>query len=473
VFAIAAAAAAVVGVVTAVSPMLGIGVAASIVVVVLAFKEPVIGAMAVAFLLWANVPVVAVRSHGVPMPVASAYLLLLLIPAQRYVFRERRGLAMTAGVPWVIALFAISLLSAASSRDPERSFQDVIELALEGVVVYLLTVHAIRDRRALRLVTGSLLAAGAMLGAIALVQQLTGRFDNDFGGFALIDSAFGVGEGESAVAQPRLAGPIGEKNRFGQIMLCLVALGIGASRATDRVSLRRLALAATALSAIGMALTFSRGNAVAFAGLVCCMLLLGTVRRRQVGVLLGVGAVVLLALPQYRQRLATIPDMLSLVGKSAAKAEADGAMRGRATQVLAACLVYIDHPVLGVGPGLFRTYAQEYGNPLGIRRLKGEREAHSLLPQVAAEVGTLGLGAFCALVFVTLRDLLRRARGTENTEDRELANAYFLAVVAYLLCGVFLHLSFIRYFWFLVGIASAATALPRTPVKEAHLEGAA
>lgn len=452
----------VIGAAASTSPLLGLAAAGAAALVALALAQPALGAVAVAFLLWANVPVVAVRSHGVPMPIAAAYILMLLLPAAWHVLVLRRGLALTAALPWSLAWLGVAVLSASFSRDPGRSFGTVTQLALEGVLVIFLTSQAIRDRKTLRWVTYGLLASGAFMGAIALVQQATGRFDLDFGGFGLTDSAFAIDPAELE-AQPRLAGPIGEKNRFGQIMLVLVALGVPAARGAASAAARRALLVATALSAVGAALTFSRGNALAFALLVPCMLALGTVSRRQVATLAALGLAVLLALPQYRDRLATIPTALLLLEDDPSGARPDGAIMGRATQVIAAGLVFADHPVLGAGPGLFRTYAQEYGNPLGLRKLKEEREAHALLPHIAAEYGALGLIAFCALFVVTGRDLWRRARRATDVEDRELSNAYLLALIAYFLAGLFLHLSFLRYFAFLVGVASAASRLPLAP----------
>lgn len=451
-------AAGVIGSLVSSSPALGLGLALAIGLVPLAMLQPALGAVAVAFLLWANVPVVAVRSHGVPMPFAASYVLLLLLPAAWHMLVERRRFSVTSGLPWALLWLGVSILSAANSRDPERSFESVVELALEGVVVYVLATQAIRDRTTLRWVTWALLASGAFMGSICAIQQATGRFDVDFAGFGLVDSFLGGAGG--AAGQARLAGPIGEMNRFGQFMLCLVALGIPAARATSRMGLKRALLVATALSAIGAALTFSRGNAVAFAGLVLCMLALGTVTRRQVLTLVAIGAFALVSLPQYRQRLATIPSALLLLQEDTGGEKPDGAIMGRTTQMIAAGLVYLDHPLLGCGPGLFPTYVQEYGNPLGLRRLKEERQAHSLIPHIAAEFGTLGLFAFLAMLCVTLRDLIRRARASSEGEDRELANAYVLALLAYFLSGAFLHLSYLRYYMFLIGIASACAALP-------------
>ncbi|QDV05200.1 O-Antigen ligase [Planctomycetes bacterium Poly30] len=427
--------------------------------------RPEYTAAAVAFLLWANVPVVAMRDHGVPKALASLYLLALLLPILRSALIERRGLVLSKGMPWLALFAGLSFLSAAFARKPELALGEATDIAIEGVLVFVLISQAIRDRDSLRRVTWGLMLAGGFMGAIALFQQATGHFDSDFGGFSMIDSGFSTGEitTQGRSSQPRLAGPIGEKNRFGQIMLVLVALGIGLARAERSVGMRRIVYGLVGLSAIGSALTFSRGNAVAFALLLGVMVSVGTISKRQVGGLFLAAGFMLLLMPQYRDRLMTIGSVLSLASSTPSASTPDGAILGRATEVIAALLVYADHPVLGVGPGQFASYSQEYGNKLGLRRLDTEREAHTLFPHVAAEGGTLGLIAFSGVLVTILLSLYRRSKQTEDPVLAHLATAYLLAISAYLLCGIFLHMAFIRYYWFLVGVASAAATLPVEP----------
>jgi O-antigen ligase len=170
----------------------------------------------------------------------------------------------------------------------------------------------------------------------------------------------------------------------------------------------------------------------------------------------------LVAVPQYRTRLVTIPSAVSILSSDEmAGDKPDGAVRGRATAMLAAALVFVDHPVIGVGPGTFPHYASRYGNPVGFRQLEFGRRAHSLYLELAAELGILGLLCFGAILFVTLRELLRTRmlHLRDRPEVAGLATAYALALIAYLATALFLHLSYIRYFWLVMGLAAAATRL--------------
>ncbi len=167
-------------------------------------------------------------------------------------------------------------------------------------------------------------------------------------------------------------------------------------------------------------------------------------------------------MPHYWTRIASLQQITALVSNDGTSDEApDGALRGRATEMIAAAQVFVDHPVIGVGPGMFKQYSRQYGNRLGIRRLEEGRESHSLYLGLAAETGALGLGCFLAMLGVTLIGLLQaRARWlTERPELAYIAVGYFGALVAYMTSGLFAHMAYIRFFYLMLGLAAAVTCI--------------
>ena len=65
------------------------------------------------------------------------------------------------------------------------------------------------------------------MGGVSVHQQLTKNFADDYGGFAQVTGrGFLVETQRGEVRQPRLCGPIGEQNRYAQIMLMLAPLGL-------------------------------------------------------------------------------------------------------------------------------------------------------------------------------------------------------------------------------------------------------
>ena len=170
-------------------------------------------------------------------------------------------------------------------------------------------------------------------------------------------------------------------------------------------------------------------------------------------------AVVLAAVPTYATRLTSLQTLAASFSDdtSTGVANADGATLSRLTEMGAAGLVFLDHPILGVGPGLFPLYYQEYADLIGLRTQNADRQAHDLYVSIAAETGGLGLACFLMVIYMTLRGLAR-ARKRWLQDEPEIANmatAYMLSIVTYLTTGIFLHFAFIRYFWLIMALAAA------------------
>jgi O-antigen ligase len=97
-----------------------------------------------------------------------------------------------------------------------------------------------------------------------------------------------------------------------------------------------------------------------------------------------------------------------------------------------------------------------------------ERQAHDVYLSVATDNGGVGLLVFLAIIFVTMRSLLRVRRRASDDGDAmtaSLATGYALAIVGFLTAGIFLSLAYERYFWLLLALA---TALVRARDDEAN-----
>lgn len=430
--------------------------------------------LAVLFILYTNAAVVAVQVHGVPFIVGVSVPLLLGLPLTHYVILKRAPLVVPAAFWAILAFFFVNLLGAFFSTDPAVAFSEVVTLLMEGVVLYFLVVNTVRSPRTLRLAVWGLLAAGTFLGGLSLYQQVTGSFNNDFWGFAQVSqAAFGTGVetllGE--VEQPRLGGPMGQQNRYAQIMLMLFPLGLFRFWGERSRLLRLIALGCTLIIVTGMALTFSRGAAVGLVLVVILMTVTRYIKVRQLLLIVLSMALVLQFVPQYAVRLSSLTVAFTGVfadQDTAGVASADGAVQSRLTEGLAAALVFADHPVLGVGPGMYKYYYQTYAQRVGIRVLPGTREAHSLYLGVAAENGLLGLLTL-GLVLLTVLwplDQARRRWADRDPDRAALAAGFLFAVVAYLATGIFLHFAYIRYFWLVMALASVAGQEDKPELRE-------
>jgi putative inorganic carbon (hco3(-)) transporter len=288
---------------------------------------------------------------------------------------------------------------------------------------------------------------------------VTHNYHQTLWGLAQVDrtgSTVGTAAGFGKDLRPRLAGPIGEKNRYAQILLVLLPLALWLVR-TEAARVKRLLAAGCAFFTVcGILLTFSRGAAVALLVTVLVMAVLGFVRARHVALLLvAVLGLTFAVAPDYITRLQTLSAVDSATSSGTS---ADAAVVGRATEGLAAFNAFKDHPIVGVGPGqFFRRYSQEYGNQLNLRFLATDRQAHNLYLAIAADTGILGLAMFLGIVLVTIVQLWRlnvfwRRRRPDHAQ---LALAFLLSLVAYMASGAFLQLSYQRYFFVLVALANA------------------
>ena len=447
------------GMVAAQEPLLALVAILAALLAVVMISWPEMATLTVVFLIYSNAAAVAVRFHGVPYIVGAAFPLLLIVPLGVYLIFRRQKIIVTPPLPLIILFLLIQLLSALFSIDVGTAAGNALAFVLEGLLLYFLITNVIRTPTTLRLVIWTLLLAGVVLAGIPLFQQVTGTFDNNYGGFAQFsDTGFRTGEEslQGEVRQFRLAGAIGEQNRFAQILLMLVPLGLFQFMGERSKILRLLALLATALIALGVTLAFSRGAAVAFFLMLVIMIFMRIIKPYQFFLLILGVYLLMLAVPQYSTRLLSLEGVTALFAEDTS--DADGALKGRATVMLAAVHVFADHPLIGVGPGMFKYYSAEYGEAVGLRVLEGTRQAHSLYLAIAADTGAFGLACFMTILFVILRSLLRTRQYWEHRrpELSHMATGLFLTIIAYMTTGLFLHLSYMRYFWLMLAIASAA-----------------
>jgi O-antigen ligase len=102
-----------------------------------------------------------------------------------------------------------------------------------------------------------------------------------------------------------------------------------------------------------------------------------------------------------------------------------------------------------------------------------DREAHNLYLGMAAELGLIGLTVFLIIVGLTLRDLARARRAVRQHDSlmADITTGFMLSIVAYMATGIFLHMSFIRYFYLMLALA-AASGLVSMAIARAHADDA-
>lgn len=438
-----------------------LGIAVAVLVGVVLLRHPEGAGLVFAGILILNLPAIGVRFYGVPPALAGAASLLLLVPVGVAVLKRQPILVRTPALPWLLAYLLAMLLAAVGSINLNAAATTIGGFLLEGLLLYLLVTSGLRTREDIHRVIWVLVLAGGLLGAVSIHQEMNHAYEDNYLGLAQTQTgAIRVGSAAGEVEErPRLAGPIGETNRYAQVMLVLLPLPFLLIRTESRRSLRILALACGLAILAAIALTFSRGAILVLFFLLPLMCAMGYLRWR--ALLVGGAAFVLVAVvavPGFGERVASVRGVEGLFGDAAADTSPDGAILGRATSNLAALNTFLDHPLTGVGPGVYyRDYSKIYANRLGLRHFEEDRRAHNMYLETAADSGLIGLAALLGVAGSTLVALRRAGRRARDRGDRwgtDVTAALLFSVIAYLGTAVFLHLSYERYFWFLIALAN-------------------
>lgn len=458
-----------VGLAGTLDPLILVGGVAALYLLIVFVKWPDLTVIFVAFMIYTNITVVMNKFHGAPKVFGYVLPLLLLVPLIWHLIVHNRKLRINFVLVLMIAYFSIILLGSVFSRDINIAIPNVINFVVEGIGLYFLFTNTIRTSKLLKQVVWSLLIAGALMGGLSLFQQLTGTFDNDYGGFARMEGhGFATGETiQGEVIQHRQSGPIGEKNRYAQIMSLLVPVGLFQAWGADK-KLRWTAFLLTGLIFVGASLAFSRGAQVAFLFLIILMTFMRYIKIRQLLIILLGIILLLLAFPQNRARFVSLGGIFSSKEEGGIR-NTDGSIQGRATEMLAALLVFRDHPLIGVGPGMFRYEVEEYSRIVSLKNITSVREAHSLYLGLAAEAGILGLITWMGIFLYTLYRLaISRSYWLERKKSTmaNLCTGFFLAIISYMTTGLFLHLSYLRFLSLILALAAVASEFTETESTE-------
>lgn len=418
-------------------------------------------------ILYLNLLPIAMRIHHVsPLVVAGASALVVPALLKHWVL-DGDGLIVDRPSLLMVVFLTCIIMSSLFSKNIEISLPYVVRYVTQGLLLYLLLINLVRTRGALRRLAWVLVLCGGFLASLAVYQELTGSYTNEFGGLATRRTVHGQHLVEGPSAEPvtksmrRAHGPDLDADRYAQILIVLLPLTWCVMRNEARLWRKVVAVGCAWLILGGVLLTYSRG---AFLALVAMLGLMGVLRMftaRQ-AILAGAAAVVSMMVlsPGYVARLETMRGVEQLVGQTAeAEVGVDPVARNRATLMLVAWRVFLDHPILGVGPGQFaRLYVIDYGAELYSRDVITRHfGTHSLYLELVSETGLVGFGIFLCIVISAVARLATVRRRTE-TADRfvsDVAAGTLVAITTYLVTGVFLHMAYQRYYWLLIALGGA------------------
>jgi putative inorganic carbon (hco3(-)) transporter len=408
-----------------------------------------IGLLILVFISYIRLSDVLIQYHGLPS-IAQPFIGLLLVAIIfQWIFFRRPSKGWVRAALLVGAYGIIVFTSLLYAANFDKAANAVSDFLKDGIITVLI-VLLLQSGPLFRKVIWALVLAGAFLGAISLIQYLTGSYDNLYFGFAQAPYLNIAGE----TSGNRLSGPIGDPNFYAQIMVVLVPLAFFRMMDEKNLLLKILAAFSLGLISLTVMLTFSRGAFIALGLVAVFYLFYRKPRFVELLLLLVVMIIIVQFIPTtYLERISSITDIFQ--GK---QASTDVSFRGRTSELTAAWNMFVDHPLFGVGVQNYSVFYQQYSRRIGLDPRIEARDPHNLYLQVAAETGISGMLVFGIVLWTIFRcindswNLLRKAG---EKEYADMVFSFGLCLVGYLSAALFIHAAYPRYFWLLTGIALA------------------
>jgi putative inorganic carbon (HCO3(-)) transporter len=443
-----------------------------------ALWKPELATLGVVFALWGNVAAAAVRFHHVPAAAVGASFLVLGLPLFYYVVIRREPVRTNGVLGLMLVYLVVQVASAEFSADITASFPALAVFFLQGIVLYFLILNTVRTPAQLQRCLWAMALAGVLLGTLSLVQRATHSYQKDFAGFAVshefdqfsetvdpTELARELEDQEFQALYPnwRAMGSLGDPNYYAQIMLVLVPIVLLQLWTNTSWRMRLPALLALAVILCGVMLSYSRGAIIGLCALLAALVAFRYLRLRYVALVILAGVIVLaITDPMLIRRVQT------LGGESRNPRVVDVSILERRTFFLGGLHIFLDHPLLGVGFGQSPKYVPRYGRMYGYMLPFKNAATHNMYLQILAETGLVGLAAFLLMLWAVVRPMfaLRKYWAQSHPEYVHTLTSLMLGLLLFLVTSIFLHLSFARYLYLLLGLCGAATAI-YTPRAEA------
>lgn len=398
--------------------------------------------------------------------------------ALRVVVRRER-LRFTPSIYILLAFFAWSALGVLLSETWEYQWAEWIRLGTL-LAYFLLAVNVLDTRERVTRFVMLILFCGMALAGFAVLQYFVPAWHLEVSSAAAdlgvrtegayID--YGSLEGGPAV---RVSGGTGHSNWLALLILTVLPINAYLFMAGRTRTVRALALCAVALEVAALVFTFTRTGFLVGCIVLLLLFLRNLVRftpQRFTAVALAIFLVWFLLPQPYKERV--------LDPTQYTRSES---VRNRMQLQDSAWEQFTGHPVFGVGLGgygprllddntrvarIMRWFVEEHNWP---PQFIGP---HNMYMQVAAETGVVGLTLFCVFFVVLIRELRganRIYRELGDDDGAALTSTLEVGLVAFLVCGVFLHALTQKIWWMVAATAAAASlhaSLLKPPVRSAN-----
>lgn len=315
-------------------------------------------------------------------------------------------------------LLGLSLLSAVGAEGSRvKSLGELGETWL-WAIFYIVAWFAAEKATVRRLLT-TLCLVGSLVAVYAFIQHHTGI--HLFGKPLSTTSTFSAGS-----IRYLASAFFSHHQTFANVYLLIFSVALSLSLLPMRLAPRLLAFAGTAMLGLAVFVSYTRG--IWLASLASILFIFANRNRKafiRVMVIMAVSLTVMLSIPStYSSRARSIFDLKRNIDRLLIWETSWDMLR--------------DHPILGIGPGMYRQQQDAYAPQVatvGFSRI----HAHNSYLQLAVERGVFALMAFAWLWGVVLRMAFRSMasmRGRENFRHAAVRGAT-AGVIGFLIDGLF------------------------------------
>jgi O-antigen ligase len=452
-------------------PFLVVGAAIGLILTVLIFQKPELGAYILIFTVFTNLSDLFTEK-GLPSINKPLVGIVMFSIFANYVLRTGK-ISLRPGITRIeVALLVYCLTVLASSlvaTNQSKAFLAILDLIKDIAVGFC--VYATLDTKD-KLKSGArvLLYSVGFVSVLGVIHTMVGS-DLTFWGLAR-DSAFGQ---LSDSGELRYGGPIAEANIWGQILVAVIPIALYRIAKEHRPLSRLIALGAASFMLLAMLFTQSRGAFLALAIVLTMIAIELRIKSTTLLALACIGLIMLFIVPsKYTERLRSLGNFLP--SNQTAGSTVDESVEGRREKMLTGLAMFGANPFLGVG---FANYSDNYWSYAGNLGLEASarnvgtqasaRQPHSLYIEIMAETGLFGIISFLAFLGFMLNGLYQaRARNsskkTKGDEDWSAwITSLMMSIVTFLIAGFFLHGIGFRFIWVLCGLALTVIHLTPNP----------
>lgn len=420
------------------------------------------GLLILVFLAYTRISDILVHNYNAPS-VAKFFIPLLVIAILvRWVFNREPPLGWQRPAILLTVYGMVGFASILYAPDPERVWSALVVFAKDAMITVIIVV-LLHHPSTFRKVIWTLLFIGIFLGTLSIYQYITGTYTNDYWGFAVANIQSITGQTNDY----RSAGPIGDPNYYAQVMGVLVPLSLERFIRERRPILRGVALWALIASVFAVFLTYSRGGFIAMAIALIAYFIIYPPKVYYIPVaILGGLLLMTLAPPMYFDRILSLTELFNPKGGLMVE---DYALRGRASENLAALEMVKAQPLFGVGFSNFSFLFNQYSKQAGLALVATERAAHNLYLEVVAETGLVGFAVFMTMLYTSFRMIYRAWVVFVRTKSRDyagMAASFGVALLGYLVAAFFIHNAFPRYFYLMIGLSLSFEMMALTHLQE-------